>query len=145
MTSQTKPEAGAQNAAEHATQEELKTAKDEAAKAERDRVFGILNCDSAKLRPNAARVLAENPAMSVEAAGEILAGLPEESPGQEGDDGEGEGEGEETADNKNHFKEHMDNDDHPEAGAGEGDGEGGEKMDGFALFDKTHGRKSASA
>ncbi|QND44193.1 prohead protease [Providencia phage vB_PreS-PatoteraRojo] len=62
------------------TQEEMDTAKKEAATAERSRISGIIGCDAAKNRSTLANHIAFNTSMSVEDAGTMLAASAEETP-----------------------------------------------------------------
>lgn len=104
----TKPEANA------ATEQKLAEARQAAAKAERERVAGIQNCEEAKGRAKMAAHLALNTSMSVEDAKALLNVAPKE---------------EAAAPATNNFAQRMDADRHPNVGAdagegGEGEGEG---------------------
>lgn len=61
-------------------QADTDAARAEGAKAERERIQGIMGCDEAKNRPAAAQQLAYKTDMSVTDASAFLAGLPEEKP-----------------------------------------------------------------
>lgn len=109
----------------------LAAARTEGAQAERARQKGILEHAEAKNRPVAARSLAMNTDLSVEAAGAALAAMAEETKTDDKADKGGEGEGEQEAttrkpsDGMNHFKQAMDNSKQPEVGS---DGEGGQEQ-----------------
>lgn len=109
----------------------LATARAEGAQAERTRQKGILEHAEAKNRPVAARSLAMNTDLSVEAAGAALAAMAEETKTDDKADKKGDGEGEQEAttrkpgDGMNHFKQAMDNSKQPEVGS---DGEGGQEQ-----------------
>lgn len=73
---QNQPAAQADQAALDAARAE---GRSEGAKAERERIQGVLGCDEAKTRPVAASNLAMKTDMSVEAAKDFLASMPEEA------------------------------------------------------------------
>ena len=84
------------------------------ATAERTRIATILDSDEAKTRPTAAMNVAMHTDQTAEAAATFLGRMPEENP-----KAETSSENADEADDKNVFKNRMDNDDHPNLGAGE--------------------------
>ena len=84
----------------------------QAATAEHDRIYAILNHDEAKGREDQAKVLADDAGVSVEMAGKLLATMPVVA---------------EPKTRGNEFKQHMDNLGNPDLGAGGGDDDGGDE------------------
>lgn len=101
------------------TQEEMDTAKKEAATAERSRISGIIGCDAAKNRTTLATHLAFNTSMGVEEAGSILAASPENTPAAVAPAAP-EASAAPTAPAASPFGTVMSSADHPEAGADAG-------------------------
>lgn len=110
-----------------ATAAGTETGKAEGATAERERINAILGSEEAKTRPAAAKHVALNSEMTVEAAQAFLAGLPEEK--SEVPDGKG----------KSSFQNAMDNGDHPNVGD-EANGGDDDDAEFLATFRASRGR-----